>query len=257
MPLQEREREIVATVFDRSELIDRLLDGPKEKRELVEELPVSRSTVNRAIRELETLELVERVDEGYRVTDLCRSTTTRLSALVDSVGYEMRLQKFRKWVPDGTLEFDLADADDATVLLPEPGNPYGMVNRHVERLREAPSHRSVLPLTGLHGYEAVHDRVVEAGVETTVVAAPSVVDVLVTDPEFEPLTDALTETDRFRLFETEEPVPYFVGVYGDVVQFGVDDDGDPRALYETTDTTVREWANRRIDDYVERAERVL
>lgn len=257
MQSQEREHQVVTAVLDRSALVERLVDGPKEKRELTDELPVSRSTVNRAIRELETLDLVERTNGAYRATDLCRSTADRLSRLVDSVGYEARLQELRKWVPEGTLDIDLANADDAEVLLPEPGNPYGMVNRHVKRLRQERPHRSVLQLTGLHAYEVGRDRIVEDGVETDIVAQPDVVDVLVTDPEFEPVTAAMAETGVYRLFEIDEEVPYFVGVYGDVVQIGVDEGGEPRAVFESTDSRVREWANRRIDDYVERAKRVV
>ncbi|MFC6724286.1 helix-turn-helix transcriptional regulator [Halobium palmae] len=257
MSTQGAEYEVVTTVLDRFDLVDRLTDGPKEKRELTEELSVSRSTVNRAIRDLESLGLVERVEEGYRPTDLCLSTATRLSTLVESVGRETRLQEFRKWVPDGTLDADLAAASEFSVSLPEPGDPYGMVNRHVQRLREASSHRTMLPLTGLHAYEAVHDGVVDRGVSTECVAQPDVVEVLLRDPNFEPLTDAMADTGRFRLFEADGPVPYFVGVLDDVVQIGVDEEGEPRALYETADADVRAWAERTVDEWIERSTRVV
>ena len=64
------ERETLTAVLDRFGFVDRLLDEPKEKRELAAELSVSRSTVNRAIRDPETLDVVERVDDAYRATEL-------------------------------------------------------------------------------------------------------------------------------------------------------------------------------------------
>ncbi|MFC6724287.1 MarR family transcriptional regulator, partial [Halobium palmae] len=61
-----REHEIVTTALDRFDLLELLLDEPADKRELTAALPVSRSTVNRALRDLERLDLVERVDGAYR-----------------------------------------------------------------------------------------------------------------------------------------------------------------------------------------------
>jgi DNA-binding HxlR family transcriptional regulator len=249
-------RETLTTVLDRLEFVDCLLDGPKGKRELAAELSVSRSTVNRAVRDLETLGLVERVDGTYRATELCRTTATGLEELTDRVADRTRLRELRQWVPEGALDVDLAVPDGFEVLASEPGDPYRMVDRHVRRLREERPHRTVLPLTGLHAYEAIRDRVVEDAVESELVAAPAVADVLLSDPDFEPLTAEMARTDRFRLYETDDPVPYFVGVYGDVTQIGVDADGDPRALYETRDEGVRSWATDRIDRYVAGATRI-
>jgi hypothetical protein len=66
----------------------------------------------------------------------------------------------------------------------------------------------------------------------------------------------MADTGQFRLYETDEPVPYFVGAYGDVAQIGVDEDGEPRAVYETRGEEIRSWAADRIERYVGGATRV-
>lgn len=63
---------LVSLLDRRADVLDRLADGSTEKRELVDDLQVSRSTVDRAVRELEANSLVERVDGGVRITLLGR-----------------------------------------------------------------------------------------------------------------------------------------------------------------------------------------
>jgi len=58
----------VETLCTRHEFLVSLRAGPREKRALVETLDVSRSTVDRAIRELQTEGLVERERRGFRLT---------------------------------------------------------------------------------------------------------------------------------------------------------------------------------------------
>lgn len=61
------------SVLDRrADLLDALVDGPTEKRELVEVLGVSRSTIDRAVRELEGGDLVERRNGAVALTFLGR-----------------------------------------------------------------------------------------------------------------------------------------------------------------------------------------
>lgn len=58
----------VQTLCQRHEFLVSLRAGPREKRVLVETLDVSRSTVDRAIRELQSEGLVERERRGFRLT---------------------------------------------------------------------------------------------------------------------------------------------------------------------------------------------
>jgi predicted transcriptional regulator len=60
---------ILDTVLRRAGVLGALVDGPLDKRSLVDAVDVSRSTVDRAVRELESLGLVRR-DDGRQVATL-------------------------------------------------------------------------------------------------------------------------------------------------------------------------------------------
>jgi hypothetical protein len=66
----------------------------------------------------------------------------------------------------------------------------------------------------------------------------------------------MAETGRCRVFQADEHPPYFVGVMDDVVQIGADEGGEPRALVESTDPAVRDWAEATYERFRRRATRV-
>lgn len=66
--MSEGPRELMETVFKRIDFLDALNGNPSEKRALVDQLDVSRSTVNRGIWDLEQFGLVEYADNTYRLT---------------------------------------------------------------------------------------------------------------------------------------------------------------------------------------------
>jgi DNA-binding Lrp family transcriptional regulator len=248
-------RETLTTVLDRLEFVDCLLDGPKGKRELAAELSVSRSTVNRAVRDLEALGLVERVDGAYRATELCRTTVADLDELTAAVGRERRLRAFRRWVPDGTVDVDLSGAD-GRLYLAEAGNPYRMINRHVARIESSSRQRAVLPYVGLHAAETARDAIVDEGGEGEIVLCGDASSVLRTNGEFRRLIREMLETGRFRCHVAAESPPISASEFDGTVQILADEDGEPRALFESTDEAVVRWVERWIDGWIDRAEPV-
>ena len=75
---------IIGVLSHRIEFIDCLLDGPKTKPEFVEELDISRSTANRAVRELESVGFLEYQDTGYRLILCGRLAAQEYQAFKDS-----------------------------------------------------------------------------------------------------------------------------------------------------------------------------
>ncbi|WP_121820295.1 helix-turn-helix transcriptional regulator [Halostella salina] len=63
---------LVRTLCNRHDFLVALRAGPCEKRSLVDDLDVSRSTVDRALRELWSAGLAEETDRGYRLTAVGR-----------------------------------------------------------------------------------------------------------------------------------------------------------------------------------------
>ena len=68
MPPEDPTADVIDIMLRRDGLVESLLEGPKDKRELVAALDISRSTVDRGVRELDALGLIEPCEEGYRPT---------------------------------------------------------------------------------------------------------------------------------------------------------------------------------------------
>ncbi|MFC4542777.1 helix-turn-helix transcriptional regulator [Halosolutus amylolyticus] len=81
--------DVLETVTRRQDLLSSLADGPRGKRELVDHLECSRSTIDRAVRELEWLEFIRRDDGVYRLTAagrLALSEHRRSVSVFESIG---------------------------------------------------------------------------------------------------------------------------------------------------------------------------
>lgn len=241
----------------RIEVVETLLEAPKDKRTLVEDLSISRSTVDRATRELESLGLIRYTADGYTPTSVCERTATHFFELTDAIGLRRQWEPFLQWVPDDEFDLDFHLLEDAELLLPEQGDPWAMVNRHVQLLKEADYSRVLLPLCGLHAYEAVHQKIIDEGGRCDSVVAPSVANTLQSNPDYAELTEDLVPTGRFTVSVYKDEIPYFVGILDDTVQIGVDENGEPRALLETDSPEIRDWAENVYTDYEQQAEKAI
>lgn len=246
--------DVVDTVINRHELLDCLLNRPLDKRTLEDDVSVSRSTIDRAVRELEVLGLVEYSNEGYKVTPVGELVTTECADVLELAAIALEFDEFLRWLPLSRFDLDIRLLADAELLVPESNNPYSMINRHVHLVEKTNHGRAMLPLVGLHAFEAAHENIVENGAETELVVESGVAEVLLTNPPFEELTSEMLQTGRFEVFVYDGTIPYFVGVYDDkIIQIGADEDSEPRALVETDRDEVRTWAHATIDAYKQQA----
>jgi predicted transcriptional regulator len=249
--------DMLEVVLRRFSFFDSLGKDPKDKRTLVDELDCSRSTVNRGIRELEGLDLVAYTDGGYRITPLGATVATGFAELAETVELRLRYKPFLEWMPEDAFDLDLTLLRDAELLVPEAGDPYAMVNRHVNVLSQAEDLKAVLPLVGVHAYEAVHKQIVDNGARCEGVVTPEVADTLQSNPNYAEITKELAATGRFQLYQYDGDIPYFVGLLDDTVQMGVDEEGEPRAIVETTNPEVQNWAETTFTEYKQQAEQVV
>lgn len=234
--------DVMEVLLRRFAFVDALADSRREKRVLVEELACSRSTVDRSLRELESLGVAEYADGGYRLTAFGEMVRSRFADLDERIALWFEFAPFLQWLPRDEVDVDIELLSGADLYCAEPGDPLAMVNRHVRVAAQATEMQLVLPLTGLHAYQTIRDRVVDAGARSTVVTTPDVVHTYQSDPAYAPLTEEMAETGRFSLYQYNDPIPCFVGLLDGTVQIGVDDDGDPQALVEGSDADLREWA---------------
>lgn len=229
-------------------------DGKMGRDEVRNRLNASRTTVQRNLDALEDRGWVRNGNRTYSLAPCGEIIAEDFLDLVETVSIAEQLQPVLQYIDRSQFDLDYSWLTEASVLTGEPGDPWSMVNRHVERLREVDDVRALLPLTGLHAMEVSHDQIVNHGAKAVHIASPDVIDTFENNPAYRKYYDELAETNRYQLYRYSDDIPYFLGILDDIVQIGVDEDGEPRALLETKNATVRDWAEHTFAEYRDAAE---
>ncbi|MCU4975338.1 hypothetical protein OB955_21785 [Halobacteria archaeon AArc-m2/3/4] len=246
--------EVIETVNRRIDVLEELLAEPTDKRTLEEHLDVSRSTIDRAIQELQLFELVAFADGAYRVTTYGQLVVQEYREFERSHRILAEFRPFLQHAPASAFDFDFRHLADAELFVPEMGDPYAMINRHVSAIDSMDAERVLLPVTGLHAHEAAHEAIVHGDARGDVIVGSEVVETWQSNPQYVDLTEELIATGRFEIFLYDGEIPFLAGVFDEeMVQLGVVEDGEPRALVETESAAIRAWAERTLDEYQERA----
>lgn len=247
--------EFLARSEHRVRILDLLCEhGSLEKHALGEQLDASRTTVGRNLDALEEQGWVRRTNSHCSVTRQGELVAASFADLVSEVELTDKLQSFMQWVPDGTLDLDLSLLADAEVTLAKPGDPWAMINKQVQLIKETEWYRVVLPFTGLHATEAANEQIVRNGAQGELVVEPNIADLYRSSPEYANLWGEMEKTGRLELFAYGGTLPYSLGVFDDTVQIVVADGDDPRALLETASGAVRKWALEQYHDYKRHAD---
>lgn len=250
--------EAVRTVLDRREFLDALRDGPKDKRTLVEAADVSRSTVNRAVRDLETAHLVERTNGGYRTTAYGELLAEEFASLLDTASFAWEVRDVLEQLPTVELDFELSRLADADITTPTPANPSAPMERVVEIKRNVTTLRSLASGRSPGALDA-HERGAQEGdVSFESVCSVDLVSWLVADDERREQLAGLLEHDGVSVYAYDGEIPVPVGITEDRTFFGVESpEGAPVALVESTDDRVRDWAVERFESARDAADELV
>ena len=198
-------RELIQVVVKRRAFLDRLAEGAASKRELREELDLSRSTVYKAVRELEAHNLVEEDDGTVRLTLLGRLLYDRyrsLERVADDVGRHAGLLSVLP--SDAPISADLLAGSE--VVLAErhaPNRPVQRVTELVERSDRA----DVLAPVALPQYvELFHEQIVSDELTASIVFEPPVVEYLQDD--YAELFEEAAATGRLETALTDAALPF-------------------------------------------------
>ncbi len=231
--------------------------APSTERELRDQLSQSRSTISRGVDSLAEAGWVREQSDGLELTPTGALVIDEFLGLAETMSAAEDLSPFLEWFP--LSEFDLAvdDLQTGTVTVAVDGDPYAPAREHTSRIRTAERFRALLPSIGQNAISEAHRRILAGDLEVTLIVSPSVETRIRTDP-LAPQFEEMLSTGRLTVLIAES-VPFFLGLADErTTQIGVeDDDGLPRALFETEDETVREWADALFADYRETSTRRL
>ncbi len=215
------------TLARRREYLDALAESPRCKRDLVEELGDSRSTVDRAIDELLEAGFVERPAQGYVPTQSGRAALARYRSFLADAGSIVDAQPIVDAVPP---EYDLPIelvADAGVVPVDGEYELFSWVTRLVRAVEEC---RIVWPQLGDSRHVRLwHDVTVQGDTTIELLAPEPVLEQLGTEfPELgadlaaaDSFTARTIESSPFGLVLTDEPV-----ALADSGASGADDSND-------------------------------
>lgn len=234
--------ETVELLARRAPLLRALRDGPHEKRDLVATLPISRSTVDRAVRNLETKDLVERND----ALSLSLPGRLAIDAYDEFVGYVDDLESVRRVLEslsvDATVDRPLVEG--ATVVSPDRTSPERHAVALLEEFENATNIRGYSSAVMPTYVDLLHERIVDDGLTLELTLSSDLLDELLSAAA-ERVNEALS-TDRLWFFEATTTLEYSLFVVKQPERTLVaapvyDDHGRSGVVFNDTRAAV-EWA---------------
>lgn len=237
---------------NRADALTTLRAGPRDRRELMSDLGVSRTTIHRVLRSLEDLDLVEQSGSTLELTAFGRTVATRLSEFLDDVSAAHRLKPLIETFGEADVDFDVSLFRDATVTTVSPTNPYEPVRRFMELLRASESLRGFDTTTVAPVFvEEIRNQIL-GGMETEILYLPeTAAQVAASYPEeYRAAVDSGSLTVL-----TDEALPFGLALFEDRVGVGGYDDetGMLRVFVDTDDPEAYAWGESLFERYRERA----
>lgn len=235
----------------RSELLTVLDTSAHEKRELVEQLSISRSTVDRALRDLEAAALVQQTNGRYRTTFYGRASQAVYESFLESLEQVLRAKPLLAVLPPD-IELDFTLLWNAEIRIAEEPALHAPATYLQLLLEEATQFKALsYAHTSSAAQDVIRSQVLHNGTTAEVVFRRKMYRYLVeTYPEF---MQSLQESGQFTgfladgipfglfLIEIQDTVHACLVVYGpEQTLKGVLVNDDPAAV---------EWAEQVYDQY--------
>ncbi len=244
----------------RQHVLERLLHEPSTKPELVEALPCSRSTVDRALEELLEIDCVERTAPNS--SQYCATTLGELM-LQTHQEYLERLQQFQEVRPiltelpsDAPISEDIILGADVYRSVHSPDIAF----RPGQRLmQDATKMVGIAPVVFREFFEEYIGRLNQGSFEFEVIIESELFELI--NQEYRDDFDTLTEFSSVSVYRTDESLPYGLWVMdrpsSDTAGITFYNEGGvPGAIVNDSDDAV-EWATEQYTQYKERASQVV
>lgn len=237
--------DVLQTLSRRRDLLSRLENGPRRKRDLVADLSVSRSTIDRAIRELESVEFVERCEGSFRLTAAGRLALSEYRRRLESLGAIADCCELLAHIPpDAPMSVDMLIGASATE--PKPHAPNEPIEEIVDLLSSADRFRGFATAQRLPRLrDRLYELTIDGSLEAEAIFTEELADFLLENHP-QQMRDVLRDghfdmyaipTIPFGLgiVETPSQSRAFVVVHGD--------SGQVRGVIQNDSSAALEWAD--------------
>ncbi|XVH31973.1 helix-turn-helix transcriptional regulator [Haloferacaceae archaeon DSL9] len=254
-PLEEIE--FLALSANRVRVLEALTEESHTRRDLEELTGASQPTLARILNDFSERHWVEQTGHTYAATPLGTLVADGFTNLVEIMETEQSLRSVVQWLPAAEIDLDLRHFADATITTPSQTQPSAPIRRAVSLSRHASTHRILSYVFNRETLEATWEATVEGSQTFRAVFTPGVIETTRADPtSWERFLDLLA-CERASVRVSDAEVPYAMGIADETVFFILRDDGGLlRAVVETADEPVFQWATETLDRYWEAAEQV-
>lgn len=235
---------------NRVRVLNALRAEPMERRDLEDNTDVSRATLARILEDFEERGWVTQTGRQYETTQVGDYAAQEFTDLLQRFEPVPVLNEVVQWFPEEGFDFDLACLAGAEVIRPTKSDPLAPTTHITRRLQTADRVR-VLSYSHIPGVLDVCWRgTVEGSLELESVVDRDVLDRIGTDPRMVDRAQEMIESGQVEMFVYQGTIPSTVFIVDDMVLLCLSGgEGAPQAVIETTNETVRSWAESTIDTY--------
>jgi predicted transcriptional regulator len=195
----------MAVVARRGDVLRALGDGGERKCELDDKLDVSRSTIDRAVRELEGLGLVERAEDGYYRTLSGKLALGEYSRFRSRMGGVLSAREVLSPLPNDA-DVDFAVLDGADIVLADRHSPLRPARHQIAIVDRATHVRAFASAVLPQHVDAYYEGIVNRGMSAEIILSTPVMERVVADHD-EKFHDSL-RTGRVDLRQLDRDLPY-------------------------------------------------
>lgn len=251
------DEEILETAVTRRDALATLSDGPRHRRELEEELDVSKTTCHRIVRTFDEHGLLRRTDRGYELTKKGDLLGAHVDEYCRRVRASFLLEPLVTAFEESDVAFDVDAFADARITRPDPNDASLPLNREFELFRDAERFVVIdgnqhVPMLYL---EQVFDVAIEREMSAEHVAPKSVIEKRLS--EFPEVHREHAEVDAKLKYRICEEPTFGLTLYDHehvVVRAYDDDTGSIELMADTDDRDAVAWADDVVDHYREKAD---
>lgn len=236
---------------NRVRVLERLSEGPKTKREVVEETGVSGVTAGRIVEGFSERGWIREDGDAYCTTAAGELVAADYRRLFDSMDLASRLGPVIDHVPLDDMDFDVRQLIDAAVSDPETFDPLRAMDRQMQLFREAERVRAFTHRLPNFLGEVIYDEVIGGGLTFEIVFEAPLVDRILETPAIRAKTvEAINAgADIYRADESVR-IPNHAGIFDDLVAIAVHDDAGSLCMgIEARAEPIREWVNGSFESY--------
>lgn len=230
--------------------LNALVERPLDRSDLLGITGVSKTTIWRMMREFEKRHWVRKEGGTYEATQLGVFVATRVDELLEQIEIERKLREAWQQLPLEASGLHVEWVSDAVVTIAEAASPYGPVNRFVSLLQETDHFRFVgVDLAILEPCKDVlRDRILD-GMRAEIIDPPRVARYIVTT--YPDHCNAVLESGNFTIRLHDDLPACGISLFDDRVGIAryEPDSGTVRALIDTDDEEMREWAESRYESF--------